>query len=212
MLLHESPQLAIYDECYVCAQALHNSFKRLGFILHEVSQNEDELIRFIHLKPAALLFHLDSSKENAYSLLSRLKQRDRKLKILVQTILLEKEHAEILLKSGADSIITGRYNFKNLIEKLTALHSSFEIYAEGIIDLGLKTILNDDDPFFKIASDPKKLRLTRLLMGGHSTKVIAQMIDVPETDIEMLRKKILHDTKCQNVAEYIGKAKDRSII
>jgi len=51
--------------------------------------------------------------------------------------------------------------------------------------------LNANDPFFKIASDPIKLKLTRLLVAGKPTKLIAQILNSPETDIEKNRKKIL---------------------
>jgi DNA-binding NarL/FixJ family response regulator len=51
-----------------------------------------------------------------------------------------------------------------------------------------------------------------LIAAGKSTKIIAQVLDSTESDIEALRKKLLHETNCQNVAEYIGKAKDNRII
>jgi len=210
--LRETHQLAIYDESYVCALSLHNSLKRLGFTLHEVSANEQELLRFLLLKPVVLLFHLDSSQAKAYELLDKIRKQHQQLKILVQTVITDKSHFDALKKHGADLVVSGHCDFRKLIEKLVEMEDSFKAYASGII--GIDAIVNQhfEDPFLKIATDHKKLILTRLIASGKSTKIIAQVMDSPESDIEALRKKLLHDTHCQNVAEYISKAKDNGII
>jgi len=212
MLHHEPPQLAIYDESYACAQAFHFSFKKIGFTVHELSCNENELLRFLLLKPTVLLFRIDSSMEKAYNILAQIRGQNSKLKILVHTARKGKEYSGNLIKSGANSIVTGEYDFKTLIEKLVKLEGAFAIYAEGLIDIEVSLKSNSIDPFYQIAHDPKKLLITRLLAGGHFTKDIANALDSTETEIEAFRKKILHETHCHTMAEYIGKAKDMKII
>ena len=208
----EKPQLAIYDESYLCALSLRNSLKRFGFTIQEVSSNESELLRFLKLKPTVLLFHLDSSLEKAFSIIGKIKREYPNVKILAQTVRTESNLVDELKKNGAHMILSGQYGFKALVEKIIQLDPSFKMDADGIVDTGTMPDHRWEDPFMKIAANPKKLLLTRLLAAGNPTKVIAQVLDSPETDIEVLRKKLLHDTGCQNVAEYIGKAKDYKII
>lgn len=208
----ESPQLAIYDENYVCGISLHNSLKRLGFTVHVVSSDENELIRFLILKPAVLLFRLDSSSARAYELLKRIRQEFIHLKILVQTVISDHTHTDELKKHGATAVLSGHFGFRKLIEKLVEVEINFNINAYGIIDIGASVNRNLENPFLKIAIDHRKLLLTQLICAGHSTKIIAQIMDSSESDIEALRKKLLHETNCQNAAEFIGRAKDNKII
>src|SRR5690242_4373673 len=130
--LRETPQLAIYDESYVCALSLHNSLKRLGFTLHEVSSSEQELLRFLLLKPAVLLFHLDSSPAKAYDLLKRIRQHHVQLKILAQTVIHDKSHIDALKKHGANVVVGSHCDFKMLIEKLAEMDDAFKVHAYGI--------------------------------------------------------------------------------
>jgi len=81
-----------------------------------------------------------------------------------------------------------------------------------LIDLEFKIKPNSEDPFYHIAQDSKKMSITRLLASGNMTKEIAQVLNLSEDDIEAIRKKILHDTHCRTMVEYIAKAKDKKII
>lgn len=209
---HESPHLAIYDECYACAQAFHNSFKKLGFPLYDVSRNDADLLRLIVLRPTVVLIHLDAVKENAVALLEKIKTKNKKTKVLAHTIRARTYYSTRLSKCGADIVVSGEYDFQTLVDKLVSLEPSFEIHGDGFGAIETPLMLSVNDPFLKIASDPLKLKLTRLLAKGEPTKVIAQILNLPETDIENLRKKILHDTNSKNVAEYIGRAKGKKIV
>lgn len=88
----------------------------------------------------------------------------------------------------------------------------FDVNPDELLDAGNFIKLPASDPFLHIARDPKKLLLTRLIASGKSTKTIAQVLNNSESEIEMFRKKMIHDTLCQNMVEYIAKAKDKHII
>ena len=103
-------------------------------------------------------------------------------------------------------------DFGILIDKLLLLHPDFKINVDDEACYGYPVQLNTDDPFFKIAGDRKKILLTQLLATGNSSKTIAEVMHMPEGDVEALRKKLFHDTQCQNAAEYIAKGKDKKII
>jgi len=212
MVQHESPQLAIYDECYANAQSMRNSLKRLGYTIQEISRNEEELLHFINRKPSVLLFHSDISIENTCNLLTKLKSKNSKLKILAHTVRREKDYREKLKANGASMVVDGSYDLNMLVEQLGKLDESFSVKPQTILDAGIIFNLSSTDPFYKIAADPKKLAITKLLSEGKSTKVIAQELDETENDIEVLRKKMLHDTNSKNVAAYVSMAKDKKIV
>ena len=213
MFQNATPTLAIYDECYACAQAFHNSFKHLGFHLHLLTRDEHDLSLTLNLKPALLLFHLDSSKDDALQMVKKIKEHHSQLKLLAYTVYGDESYKKQLIKNGADAVLAGNIDLDLIIHKIISLVPSFAIKSDGlIISNGALLNISVNDPFYKILQDPKLMRLTELLANGKSTKEIASVMEYPESDIEKLRKKIIHETHCKNAVEYIGKAKDRQIV
>lgn len=206
------PQLAVYNESYLSSLALRNSLKRYGFTVHPVSQNEEELLRFLLMKPAVLIFQADNLEGDSISLIKKIKERKHGIKVLACTIRKEKEYTVRLIQSGADAVMNAEDDFKILIDKLLLLNPAFKLIVDDETGYSYPLQLNPDDPFIKIACDRKKILLTQLLASGNSSKTIAEVMNMPEGDVEALRKKLFHDTHCQNAAEYVAKGKDKKII
>lgn len=192
-------EIALFDECFPCAQALYHALICMGFRLQVLSHSSEELIRFLGMKPAILILHVDG-RINYISLISHIRKKHSLLPILSHTTSEDMNYRNLLINSGSTFAMTGKYTLSDITDNIERL-------VPGLaIDVAIK------NPVRKFDSDPPLIKVIQLMAKGKSTKEIANLIDMSESDVETRKRKIKQLTGSSNSVEAIAKLKDYQVI
>lgn len=193
-------EIAVFDECFPCAQTLYHALVCIGFRPQPLSHTPEELLRYLLMKPAILIIHADGSKFDFPSLIKQIKKQFPRLLILAHTIVENSAYKNSLLKSGSSAIVSGKYDLADITESIDKLVP------------GLAIDLPVNNPIRKFESDVPLIKIMQLMAKGKSAKEIAHLTDMKEAEVEARKKKIIQITGSSNSVEAIAKLKDNRVI
>lgn len=96
-------------------------------------------------------------------------------------------------------------------DTILSVMSGKTIYLEKNTEETPKSNFQQDDLIQKFKLSPRELEIVRLIKSGHTTKEIAQLLDLSELTVETHRKNIFRKLNCRSMADLIRFACEQNI-
>jgi DNA-binding NarL/FixJ family response regulator len=202
--------LAIYDGHQLLRELIHHQLERMRFEVLFSCKSIEELMRYVDYNPPEiLLVNAEYVREQRSGFISRLSPKCRLHGIIYYNCNTD----EALTDSGTQENSTPVYYVAGGFRNLISLIDEINKHPVPVLQESQRSLrLLPDNPFFKIASNEKYLRILEMLRDGMAVKQIAGIMETSEHTVSTYIKRMHEETGYNNSIQLVYKAREYGVI